>query len=114
MVTYGSLFSGVGGFELGLNKIGWECKWMCEIDPYASSVLEYHWSEIPIYPDVRELSFPEPVDVVVGGFPCQDLSMSGLKAGFSGDKSALFYDFVRIVKEMRESTGCLLYTSRCV
>ena len=105
MVTYGSLFSGVGGFELGLNKIGWECKWMCEIDPYASSVLEYHWPEIPIYPDVRELSFPEPVDVVVGGFPCQDLSMSGLKAGYSGDKSDLFYDFVRIVKEMRESTG---------
>jgi DNA (cytosine-5)-methyltransferase 1 len=107
MTTYGSLFSGAGGFELGLNQLNWECKWMCEKDKYASSVLQYHWPKVPLYEDVKKLDGKklDPVDVIVGGFPCQDLSNAGLKSGFSGTNSSLFYDFVRIVKEMREETN---------
>lgn len=107
MTTYGSLFSGAGGFELGLNQLGWECKWMCEKDKYARSVLEYHWPDKTIYEDVKEVDGKTitPVDVIVGGFPCQDLSNAGLKSGFSGKNSSLFYDFVRIVQEMREETN---------
>lgn len=107
MTTYGSLFSGAGGFELGLNELGWECEWMCEKDKYAKSVLEYHWPDKTIYDDVKTMNGKEitAVDVIAGGFPCQDLSNAGLKAGFSGNNSSLFYDFVRIVKEMREQTN---------
>lgn len=107
MTTYGSLFSGAGGFELGLNQLGWKCEWMCEKDKYASSVLKYHWPDLPLYEDVKTVKGNEvkAVDVIVGGFPCQDLSNAGLKSGFSGKNSSLFYDFVRIVKEMREETN---------
>lgn len=103
-MKYGSLFSGAGGFELGLEPLGWELQWLCEKDPYAAGVLRHHWDK-PIYDDVSTLVDPTPVDVIVGGFPCQDLSKAGKKAGFDGEKSVLFYEFVRIVREMREATN---------
>ena len=103
-LAYGSLFSGAGGFELGLEKLGWELQWMCEKDPYAASVLRYHW-DVPLYDDVATLVDPTPVDIIVGGFPCQDLSKAGKKMGLEGQSSGLFYEFVRIVREMREATN---------
>lgn len=102
MTTYGSLFSGAGGFEIGLNKLGWKCKWLCEQDKYAKSVLQYHFPQIPLHSNILDLSHPEPVDIIVGGFPCQTFSIAGKK---TGDGLELFYEFVRIVKEMREETN---------
>lgn len=108
MITYGSLFTGVGGFELGLNRLNWENKWMCEKDTYAADVLQYHWPKIPLYEDITKLHGYHlyPVDVIVGGFPCQDISKAGnSQLGLNGTKSILFYEYVRIVKEMREKTN---------
>lgn len=58
--TFGSLFSGIGGIDLGLERAGWRCAWQCESDPYARAVLAKHWPDVPCYPDVRELDGTEP------------------------------------------------------
>ena len=106
MTTYGSLFSGAGGFELGFHAAGLECKWMSEIEPKARIVLQHHWPEVPLYEDIRDMNgFDlEPVDIIVGGFPCQDLSQAGKRKGFGGNRSSLFHEYVRLVREMRNAT----------
>lgn len=107
MTTYGSLFAGAGGVDLGFDLQGWSCRWQVEIDPLALSVLVRHWPDVAHYADVRKVDGGEiePVDVISGGFPCQDLSVAGQRAGLDGDRSSLFYEFVRIVEEMRHATG---------
>ena len=96
------LFSGVGGFSLGLERAGMETIAFCEYDEHARKVLEKHWPEVPIHKDVRELGgkqYRGSVDVVCGGFPCQDLSVAGKKQGFGGERSSLYREMLRIISE---------------
>lgn len=103
--TFGSLFAGVGGFDLGFEAAGWEPTWQVEWDARCQSVLARHWPEVPRYGDVSTVSGLEPVDCITYGFPCQDLSVAGRRAGLDGDRSGLFFHAVRIIKEMRDATG---------
>jgi len=100
-LTFGSLFAGIGGFDLGLERAGMECKWQVEIDPFAVKVLEKHWPSVKRYGDIKDVRDPEPVDVICGGFPCQDLSTAGKQKGFSGERSSLYTEMLRIVSECR-------------
>jgi DNA (cytosine-5)-methyltransferase 1 len=136
MTTYGSLFSGVGGFDLGCDAAGWDCAWQVEWDAKCRSVLARHWPNVNRYEDVRHVgamdvslagwaddglrssgpvadvdagqgpgSLLEPVDIITFGFPCQDLSVAGKRAGLDGERSGLFFEAIRIIREMREATG---------
>lgn len=96
------LFSGIGGFSLGLERAGFETVAFCEFNKYARSVLDKHWPNVPIYNDVRLLDgkqFRGTVDIVCGGFPCQDLSNCGVQKGFEGDRSSLYTEMLRIISE---------------
>jgi DNA (cytosine-5)-methyltransferase 1 len=98
VLTFGSLFSGCGGFDSGLEDAGFRCAWQVEIDPKRRDVLRYHWPEIPKFGDIREVSTDElaPVRLIAGGSPCQDLSVAGKREGLDGERSGLFHEFVRI------------------
>ena len=100
-LTVGSLFSGIGGFDLAAERVGWEIKWQVEIDDYCTRVLEKHWPNVRRYRDVREHNKYEPVDVLCGGFPCQDISHAGRRAGIDGERSGLWSEFARMVREIR-------------
>lgn len=97
----GTLFSGIGGFDLGFECAGMSVAWQCEIDKHALTVLDRHYPDVPRYGDVTTLQGDAvaPVDVLVGGFPCQDLSVAGRRAGLAGKRSGLFYEFARIIDE---------------
>lgn len=91
------LFSGIGGFSLGLERTGgFETVAFCEIDPFCRNVLKKHWPDVPIYEDVRTLDYGRAVDVITGGFPCQDLSSAGKQRGIvNGERSSLWGDMCR-------------------
>jgi DNA (cytosine-5)-methyltransferase 1 len=102
-LTFGSLFAGVGGFDLGFERAGLCCRWQVELDPACRAVLARHWPGVTRFTDVREVgkhNLP-PVAVIVGGFPCQDLSVAGKRQGLLGDRSSLFYEMTRIAHELR-------------
>jgi DNA (cytosine-5)-methyltransferase 1 len=103
-LTIGSLFSGIGGLELGLERAGLgPVVWQCECDPDALRVLAHHWPCATRYNDVRQLdcaTLPR-VDIICGGFPCQDISSAGKRAGLRGARSGLWAEFRRIVAAMR-------------
>lgn len=106
-LTYVSLFAGVGGFDIGAHRAGWECVAQVEWDADAQHVLRHHWPDIPKYADVRDYDGSlHPADVVVGGFPCQDVSIAGQRAGVLDDdtRSNLYTEIIRIVKEMQHAT----------
>ena len=122
-----SLFSGIGGFDLGLERAGFEVVGQCEIDPFCNKVLAAHWPEVTRYGDVRAVGIPsgagwsseqpEPnaeswqsrqcsislrrLNLICGGFPCQDLSVAGKRAGLSGARSGLWFEFHRVLSELR-------------
>lgn len=77
--TFGSLFSGIGGLDLGLERAGWECRWQVEADPFCQSVLAAHWPNVPRHADIKRVNVNdlEPVALVAGGFPCQPHSVAG-------------------------------------
>ncbi len=142
-MNVGSLFSGVGGFDLGFERAGMRTLWFCEQDPYCQRVLARHWPGVPCHPDVRSLVadsdegqsqqrpigdnrrapvaspgqtgmgnsrdtkrkvLPVPVpqvDVLCGGFPCQDISLAGKGAGITGERSGLWSEFARLIGELR-------------
>ena len=130
-MNVGSTFSGVGGFDLGFERAGMRVLWQAEIDEWCRRVLRWHWPDAAIYDDVRavrggvdndaqqcsggtdsklreagrqlghEPRPAEPVDLIAGGFPCQDLSVAGKRAGFKGERSSLFFEFARIADELR-------------
>ena len=102
-LTFGSLFAGAGGMDLGLEAAGLRCVWQVEIDRTASSVLARHWPDVERFEDVRTVGKHNlrPVDVIVGGFPCQGLSVAGQRKGLDDDRSGLFYELARIVGELR-------------
>ena len=102
------LFSGIGGFSLGLERTGgFQTVAFCEIDPYCRRVLAKHWPDVPCYDDVRALSAERlaadgiAVDVICGGFPCQDISTAGKGAGLAGERSGLWSEIARLVGELR-------------
>jgi DNA (cytosine-5)-methyltransferase 1 len=102
------LFSGIGGFSLGLERTGgFETVAFCEIEDYPRRVLEKHWPGVPIYDDVRTLTADTlardgiAVDVICGGFPCQDLSFAGRRAGLEGARSGLWSEYARLIGELR-------------
>lgn len=120
MPTFGSLFAGIGGFDLGLERAGWTCRWQVEIDPFCQRVLAARWPGIERAADVRgalpgagdcgqqqnaagnisDTPARESIDLLTGGFPCQDLSVAGKRAGLGGERSGLFWEIVRIAKEV--------------
>lgn len=98
------LFSGIGGFSLGLERTGgFETVAFCEIEPFPRKVLAKHWPEVPQYDDVRNLSAAQvgAVDVITAGFPCQDISLSGRGEGIAGVRSGLWAEVARLVGELR-------------
>lgn len=106
-MKFGSLFAGAGGFDLGFEGAGFECCWQVEWDKFCQDVLSFRWPDVPKFGDIREVSGYElePVDVITYGFPCQDLSLAGDRAGLDGSRSGLFFEAMRVIKEMRDATG---------
>lgn len=103
MLTVGSLFAGIGGFDLGLERAGMRVIWQSEIDPYASAVLRKHWPDVPNHGDIRTIraGTVERPDVLCGGFPCQDISNAGKRAGIDGERSGLWSEYARVIGEVR-------------
>lgn len=104
MLTIGSLFSGIGGLELGLEMAGLgPTVWQVEQSEFCREVLAKHWPDVARFHDVREVGAHNlpPVDLVCGGFPCQDVSSAGKGAGLAGKRSGLWFEFARVVSEMR-------------
>lgn len=101
------LFSGIGGFSLGLERAGMHTVAFCEIEPFCRAVLAQHWPGVPIYDDVRTLTADTlrrdgiAVDVIAGGFPCQDISVAGDRAGLEGARSGLWSEYRRLIGEIR-------------
>jgi DNA (cytosine-5)-methyltransferase 1 len=101
VLTFGSLFAGIGGLDLGLERAGFECVWQVEIDPFARAILEMHFPKVKRHDDVR--TWPkdstERVNVICGGFPCQDISSSnGSGKGLDGERSSLWFQYQRIIR----------------
>lgn len=105
-----SLFSGVGGFDMGLESAGMRTVYQCEIDKHCRSVLDRHWPHVPKWSDISTLTGDEilshapEIDVVAWGSPCQDLSVAGARAGLDGQKSSLFHEGIRVISEIRKAT----------
>lgn len=106
-MRFGSLFAGVGGFDLGLEAAGWECCWQVEKNKSCQQTLAYHWPQVPRWGDIQDVDGSKlpVVDVIVFGSPCQDMSTSGRRAGLDGSRSNLFYEATRVIEEMRHATG---------
>ena len=115
-LTVGSLFAGIGGFDLAAERVGFEVKWQVEIDEYCNRVLEKHWPRVHRVRDIREaygycgeyLRGPKclmPVDVICGGFPCKQTSVAAAitrrRVGLAGADSGLWRQMLRIVREVR-------------
>ncbi len=106
-MNFGSVFAGIGGLDLGLERAGMECKWQVEIDPYGKRVLKKHFPNVAQFGDIREcgahnLNF---VDLICGGFPCQDISNAntahaGGLLGLAGARSGLWREYARIICEL--------------
>lgn len=116
--TLGSLFAGIGGFDLGFEAAGFRTMWQVEIDPVCRAVLADRFPQAERYEDVRTcLPALSRVDVIAGGFPCQDVSNMGKRRGLAGERTGLFFDAVRIVDCLRprfvvlENVPGLLYSN---
>ena len=118
-LTFGSLFTGIGGIDLGLERAGMQCRWQVEINNHATQVLEKHWPTTPRFRDVRTVGKHnlEAVDLICGGFPCQDISLANVfnPQGLDGERSGLWSEFYRIICEVQpryvlvENVAALLY-----
>jgi len=101
------LFSGIGGFSLGLEAAGMETVGFCEIEEYPRKILKRHWPHVPIFEDIRKLDGEQirqkcgKVDLICGGFPCQDLSTAGKQSGIDGGRSGLWREMHRLIGELR-------------
>lgn len=133
-MTVGSLFSGAGGMDLGLARAGFRHAFLCEIDEWRRSVLTRRFPGVPIHTDVRRVAVDprdgldadtdqtlgrvrnwhrpgnadRGVDLLAGGFPCQDLSVAGRRAGLAGDRSGLFFEFARVADALVRPGGWVL------
>lgn len=103
MLTHGSLFAGIGGFDLGFERAGIKTEWQVENDDYARRILRKHWPDCRLRRDIRH--FPPrrgvwAVDIISAGFPCQDISFAGKGMGLRGERSGLFYEAARVIREL--------------
>ena len=107
MITIGSLFSGIGGFELGLERAIPNSKtiWQCEQNEFCRKILKKHWPDATIYTDITKMDTQEVpfVDIMCGGFPCQDISLTGKGAGINGKKSGLWWFMHGCISRLRPS-----------
>ena len=102
------LFSGIGGFSLGLERAGMKTVAFCEIDPFCQKVLKKHWPDVPIFNDVRNLDYEKiEADIIAAGFPCQDISYAGKGAGLSGERSGLWWKVRRAIRLVRPRLALL-------
>src|SRR3990167_6826375 len=99
-MKYASLFSGIGGFDLGFDRAGMECVLQVEQDNSCLGILARHWPKVKKVNDVRKIKRVS-ADLICGGFPCQDVSVAGKRAGLDGERSGLWFEFHRIVTEVR-------------
>jgi DNA (cytosine-5)-methyltransferase 1 len=101
-MTFGSLFAGIGGFDLGLERTGMQCLWQVENDANCIKVLWRHWPDVEQFGDVTDCGRAnlEAVDLICGGFPCQDVSVAGRRSGLAGERSGLWWEFHRIIGEL--------------
>ena len=110
-LTCGSLFSGVGGMDIGIAAAGFRHDFFAEIDEYCRAVLHHRFPGTTVYDDVRavgaEAAERGTLDLLAGGFPCQDLSVAGKRKGLAGERSGLFHEFMRIVDALRPSAVLL-------
>ena len=107
MARFISLFAGVGGFDLGMERAGHECVAQVEWDGNAAGVLKRRWPDVPLFCDVSKVSADDlpDADFITYGFPCQDLSVAGKREGLNGQRSGLFYEATRLIRELR-ARGC--------
>lgn len=104
----GSLFTGVGGFDLGMEAAGWTTEFQVEWDAKCNKILETWWPDVPRWEDISHVNGADlpPVDLITFGSPCQDMSIAGQRSGLNGgERSILFHEAMRIVKEMRDATN---------
>lgn len=106
------LFSGFGGFEIGLKRAGFDIAAMCEIDPTCRALLAHHFPGVPLYDDVRTLTAGRlaadgvVVDLICGGFPCQDVSIANVQGqGLDGERSGLWSEYARLIGEIRPAVA---------
>ena len=115
MVTHGSLFSGIGGFEEGAKLSNIETIWNCEYEKFQRLILKKHFPTTIQYDDIRTMHNARYVDIISGGFPCQDISVAGKGKGIDGDRSRLWFEMFRIIRESKpkyviiENSPALLY-----
>src|SRR3990167_5769396 len=99
-----SLFSGIGGFDLAFERAGFICDTVCEIDKQVQTVLRRHFPHARLIDDVRKVGKEsherKSIDLICGGFPCQDVSIAGKRAGLAGKRSGLWFEFARIIDEL--------------
>ena len=104
------LFSGIGGFSYAAEQLvgGFHTVAFCDTDKACHKVLAKHWPATPIFPDIRELTAadikplcPNGLSLITAGFPCQDLSVAGKQAGYDGERSVLFYEIIRLARELQ-------------
>jgi len=102
-LTVGSLFSGIGGIEIGFEKEGFKSEWFVEIEPYAQEVLRKRFPRTKIYEDITQVDFrtvPK-IDILTGGFPCQDISVAGKQVGIEGSRSSLWKYYAKAIRILR-------------
>jgi DNA (cytosine-5)-methyltransferase 1 len=108
-IRFLSLFAGIGGFDLGLERAGWQCAGQVEIDSFCRRVLEKNWPMVQRFEDVRNVTGEiirkqcGSIHAIVGGFPCQDISQAGQKFGIEGKRSGLWFEMARLISEIRPS-----------
>ena len=101
-MKHGSLFSGIGGFDIAAQWMGWENTFQCEIDPFCQKVLQYHFPECELFTDIKTTDFTKyanAVDVISGGFPCQPFSVAGKRKGTDDDRF-LWDEMFRVIQEV--------------
>ena len=97
-----SLFSGIGGFDLGFERAGMNIVGVCEIDKHAQKILQRHFPNAMLHTDVKEVRYDRgAIDVICGGFPCQDVSVAGKRRGLDGERSGLWFEFARIIDDVQ-------------
>ena len=106
MLNVLDIFSGIGGFSIGLEASGLQTVAFCEINPFCRKILTRHWPSVPIFSDVttinkEDLKTLPRIDVIAGGFPCQDISVAGKQKGITAKRSGLWKEFVRLINEIR-------------
>jgi len=103
-MKHASLFSGIGGFDLAAQNVGFENVFHCEINPFCQTILKYYWPNAKTYTDIKQTDFTiwrGQIDILTGGFPCQDASIAGKQEGLQGERTGLFYEMLRAIREIR-------------